>query len=111
MLMCNETLTLVHHVKGTDADSYVCTQITNCSWFAKLKAGITDQGMKYARVVKARFAALPAGATMARGDFLVRGTVTTVTQPSDLAGQEYAQIIEIGDNRRGASPHWAVTAE
>ncbi len=111
MLMCNEIMTLVHHIKGNDTDTYTCTGIPNCSWYAKTKAVYTDQGMKYARIVKARFQSLPAGAVMARGDFIVRGTVTSVTKPSDLEGTEYAKIVEIGDNRRGTNPHWTVTAE
>lgn len=111
MLACTKTITLIHHIKGTDGDTYTCHQITEASWYSKLQTALLDRGAKEQRYTRVRFPSLPSGVTMCEGDYLVNGTVTTITKEADLAGYEYCTILDISDNTRdgGVSlPHWSV---
>lgn len=114
MLACNKTLTLVHHVKGVDGDTYECHTIRNCSWFSKLRTNLTDRGATMERYTYVRFPSLPSGAVLCKGDFLVNGVVSDVFRPSDLAGMEYMTVLDISDNSRGGGvllPHWSVIGQ
>lgn len=108
--MCDRTITLVHHVAERDTDAYTLTHIPSCSWYSKYRAAVTDKGLVAARETKVRIPALPPGAVMTKGDFLVLGAISSpITKPADLAGSDYMTILVIGDNRRGRNPHWAVS--
>lgn len=53
-LACTELVTLVHHVKTADSDSYVCYPIQGVSWYAKTETAVTADGAKAVNVYKVR---------------------------------------------------------
>lgn len=112
MLMCNETLTLVQHIREDDSDRYVCAQIKGGSWYRKMAVAISTDGAKPVNTCRSRIpaAALPADVVPKEGDFLVRGSLTAVSKiPVDFAGVDFILISSVGDNRRGRFQHWAVS--
>lgn len=112
MLACTETATLVHPVRGGDADHYICTVIRGASWYRKAVVALDGDGVKPVPVCKARIPAaqLPVGVAPEEGDYLVRGVLAEVQRaPADFAGREYALLTAVGDNRRGRFPHWALS--
>ena len=76
-LACTELVTLVHHVKTADSDSYVCYPIQGVSWYAKTETAVTADGAKAVNVYKAaesprlffRLACLKNLTTWSRGKF------------------------------------------
>lgn len=108
MLMCNDTVTLV---QLDDNDEYQCIVIEGVSWYAKTAITNTAQGLTTANVLKSRIPAdrLPAGITLHKGDFIVRGEIARVDTLNEIKGREHFAITAIGDNRRGCNPHWTVS--
>lgn len=109
MLMCEETVTLVHEERTDDGESYVCTVIQGASWYGKAAMAQTTEGITPQNTYKSRF---PATVLVQphKGDFLVRGVVEIVKRaPADLKGREYFCITAVGDNRRGRLQHWTVS--
>lgn len=112
MLMCTENVTLVHLVSGDDGETYTCTQVLGASWYGKAMATPTAEGARIQNTYQARIPAghMPEGVTPCKGDYLVRGSLDTVTRaPADFAGREYMRISAVSDNRRGRLQHWAVS--
>lgn len=109
-LACTETLTLVHHVKAKDADSYECYQINGASWYEKTQVAISADGAKPVNLITVRIpeAALPI-CLPEKLDFLVKGEISGVSKPADLKGSNYFQITAVSDNRRGSLPHVKVS--
>lgn len=109
-LACTELVTLVHHVKTADSDSYICYPIHGVSWYAKTEAAVTTDGAKAANVYKVRIpeAALPS-CLPEKLDYLVKGEISGVVKPADLKGATYFQITAVADNRRGRLPHVTVS--
>lgn len=105
-LACDETVTLVSHVKGIDTDSYVCYPIQGVSWYEKMKTVVSADGAKPVNsvVVRIPVAALPAILPQ-KLDFIVKGIVSGVTKPADLKGRVYFEVTAVSDNRRGQLPH------
>ena len=98
-LACTELVTLVHHVKTADSDSYVCYPIQGVSWYAKTETAVT---------VRIPEAVLPS-CLPEKLDYLVKGEISGVLKPADLKGSTYFQITAVADNRRGTLPHVAVS--
>lgn len=46
MLMCDKTVTLIHHEKGVDGDTYDCIIFQNASWFKKTTITTSGDGAK-----------------------------------------------------------------
>jgi hypothetical protein len=46
MLECNKTVTLIHHEKGIDGDTYDCIVCNNASWFKKITISTSADGAK-----------------------------------------------------------------
>ena len=112
VLMCNENLTLIQHIREADSDRYSCVAIQGGSWYRKLAVAISEAGAKPVNTCRSRIpaAALPADVVPKEGDFLVRGSLTSVSKiPADLAGHDFILISSVGDNRRGKFQHWAVS--
>ena len=109
-LACTELVTLVHHVKAADSDSYVCYPIQGVSWYAKTESAVTTDGAKAVNVYKVRIpeAVLPS-CLPEKLDYLVKGEISGVLKPADLKGSTYFQITAVADNRRGTLPHVAVS--
>lgn len=109
MLACDKTITLVHHVKD-DEDTYICTVITDASFFKKTtiatsKDGATPSNTYECRVINNR------SIEPALGDYVVLGEVKEVKSPSDLKEYDKFRITAIGDNRRGYLPHWRLSGQ
>lgn len=111
MLQCDETITFVRRTVVSGVDTYPCTTVEGASWYAKMKLVTQDGGAYFVPVVKVRIPAenLPTGFTPQKGDYVCRGTVTSVTKPADLEGVEHFTAMMVGDNTRGHNPHWAVS--
>lgn len=109
-LACDEIVTLVHHVKTADADSYVCYPIRGVSWYEKTETAVSTDGAKAVNVYKVRIpeAVLPS-CLPEKLDYLVKGEISGVLKPADLKGSNFFQITAVSDNRRGALPHVAVS--
>ena len=111
MLACNKAVTHVHHIKGQDSDTYVCTTIPNCSWFSKLKTAVLDRGTREQRYTYVRFPVLPEGLVISAGDYMVNGEISQITGMSDLEGYEFFTVLDFADNTRGGGvmlPHYSV---
>ena len=69
MLMCNETVTLVRHIRETDGDRYEGTVLNGVSWHAKSAVTETAKGLTAANVFKCRIpdGLLPNGITPRTG--------------------------------------------
>ena len=109
-LACTEFVTLVHHVKTADSDSYVCYPSQGVRWYAKTESTVTTDGAKAVNVYKVRIpeAVLPP-CLPEKLDYLVKGEISGVLKPADLKGSTYFQITAVADNRRGTLPHGAVS--
>ena len=138
MNVADETITIINrkYNSSTGYDEWKPTVITGASWYSKMVASVTVNGLKAADTATVRIplAAVPAGTsymtpqaykaavsvsgafTLANGDLIVRGAVTEGRDPlTPKAVQEtYADcftIISVGDNtRRAHEPHWKVVA-
>lgn len=109
MLGCNNVVTLIHHEKGDD-DIYICTPLSDASWFKKKTISTSGDGAKPANTYEARIMGtmdIPA----ALGDYIALGVVEAVEAPSDLEGIDHFRITAIGDNRRGGLAHWRFSGQ
>ena len=114
MLNANETITVIHHTRTADGDTYTCHTFTG-SWFAQLRSAVTTGGLQSARTVRARIPAAPdsAGAallrTFAPGDRMIRGKRETCTAREFAAlgrtGEGFS-VLDIHDNTRAIPPHF-----
>lgn len=110
MLMCNQTVTLVHHVKGVDNDTYICTPYGNASWFKKRAISTDGDGAKPSNTYEVRIMGdieIP----VALGDFVALGAVSEIEKPADLVNVDHFRITAIGDNRRGGLAHWRLSGQ
>ena len=137
MQQATETITIINrkYNQSTGLDDWNPTVVTGASWYSKLAASVTQAGLKTADTATVR---IPVGAdtqnktymtpaaykaaesasgawTLARGDLIVRGTVTVAEgqslTPADITtGYDDAYtIIGVTDNtRRPREPHWKV---
>ena len=100
MLMCNQTVSLIHknYDAVTDTDVETTTEITGASWFSKAAVELQDKGLKAANVIKVRIPAenMPPGDVPMVGDEMTHGS-------------DRAKVLAVSDNRRGNLSHWAVT--
>lgn len=106
MLMCNETTTLVRHVRLAEGDFYTCCVLEGVSWYAKhgvstSTAGQTPTEHVYCRIPETVLQ--QAGGVMPqRGDYITKGKVTSVTTAKEILSREDTfEIHSVGDNRRG----------
>jgi hypothetical protein len=110
MLMCNQTVTLVHHVKGNDGDSYTCKTYSNASWFEKRGISTSKDGAAPSNTYEVRIMTRE-DISPSAGDFVVLGAVANVAAPSDLAKHDHFRVTAIGDNRRGKLAHWRLSGQ
>lgn len=108
--MCDQTVTLVHHVKGNDGDTYTCTTYDNASWFTKQTISTSGDGAKPVNSYEVRIMTRE-DISPSMGDYVVLGAVANVTAPSDLAKHDYFRVTAIGDNRRGWLAHWRLSGQ
>ena len=110
MLMCDQTVTLVHHVKGKDGDTYTCSTYDGASWFAKQTISTSADGAKPANSYEVRIMTRE-DISLDMGDYVALGAVENITAPSDLAKHEHFRVTAIGDNRRGWLSHWRLSGQ
>ena len=110
MLMCNETVTLIRHIKTADGDSYEPIIITGASWFGKFKLTPGDASANAATEITVRVPAeqMPGGIIPRTGDYMARGAVSVYTL-EEIGKTESFEILSVGDNRRGRLKHWRVS--
>ena len=111
MLAFDQVVTLVKHTAQTDGDVYSCYALPDASWFSSVSISTSGDGAKPGNSYTVRLLAdnVPTGVAPSVGDYVVRGVITAVNRPSDLAGNEYFRITAVGDNRRGGLSHWKVS--
>lgn len=110
MLACNETVTLIHHDKGVDGDTYICTVLEGASWHKRNTITTSGDGAKPVNTYEARIMTSN-NIEAALGDYIARGKVKGIEKPSDLVGLDKFRITAIGDNRRGILPHWRFSGQ
>ena len=137
MQQATETITVINrkYNAATSYDEWIATVITGASWYGKLAAAVTQAGLKTADTATVRIpvsadtqgrtyktpaaykaAVSVSGAwTLARGDLIVRGTVTVAAgqslTPADITKRydDVYTITGVTDNtRRPREPHWKV---
>lgn len=108
MLECTQTVTLMHHVKGDDGDTYVCTTHSGASWFSHRAITSSGDGAKPSHSYEVRLMTT-ADITVDEGDFVILGAHTGLTTPATLKGLQHFRINRIGDNRRGMLAHWRLS--
>lgn len=112
MLMCNETITVVHTEKKDDGEEYVCKVINGVSWYGKR---IMNQSTKGAEPQDTYTVRIPAehdfNALPQKGDFVIRGIYADQVRraPADFSEREYFCVTSVGDNRRGCMKHIVVS--
>lgn len=110
MLACDNTVTIIHHNKNTDSDTYTCKVLYNASWFKKTTISTSAEGAKPTNTFECRIMTaddLPA----ALGDYIALGEVESINKPSELKDLEHFRITAIGDNRRGKLSHWRYSGQ
>ena len=110
MLMCDQTVTLVHHVKGDDGDTYTCTTHEKASWFKRNTITTSGDGAKPVNSYEVRIMGTE-DISPSLGDYVALGTVQNVSRPSDLSGVDHFRVTAIGDNRRGTLAHWRLSGQ
>lgn len=137
MRQANETITVINRKYNptTDRDDWIPTVIKGATWYSSQIATVTQSGLKAADTATVR---IPVGAdtgdrtympptaykaaesvsdafTLARGDLIVRGTVSapegqSLTPASvTTANDDCYTITNVTDNtRRPKAPHWRV---
>lgn len=111
MLGCDQTITLVKHIKTDDGDTYECYVVENASWFAKTTITTSGDGAKPANSYEVRIMGELLGFVPALGDYCVKGTVGNITKPADLKGVEHFRITSLASNLRAPLPHWRVSGQ
>ena len=109
MLVCDKTVTVIHHIKDDD-DTYKCSIFKNASWFKKLTIATSEDGAKPVNTYDVR---IMTGETIvvSPGDFVALGVVENITKPSDLKDLDSFRITAVGDNRRGMLSHWRLSGQ
>ena len=111
MLQCDKVVTIIHHNKETDSDTYTCTTYGDASWFAKT-AIITgaETGAKPSNTYEVRLMTSE-GITVSFGDYVALGIVLDIQKPADLKSVDHFRVTAVGDNRRGKLPHWRLSGQ
>lgn len=108
--MCNQTVTLIHHVKEKDGDSYTCKAYGCASWFEKRGISTSGDGAAPSNTYEVRIMTQD-DVSPSVGDYVVLGTVENVATPSDLAKHDHFRVTAVGDNRRGKLAHWRLSGQ
>jgi hypothetical protein len=111
LIGCNETITLVHHVKGDDDDIYECHTTGKASWFSKNTITTAADGAKPVNTYEVRVFGELFGVIPAVGDYVVKGVIDSLATPSELKNTEHFRITAISDNRRGNLAHWRFSGQ
>lgn len=110
MLMCNQTVTLVRHVKGDDGDTYTCATYAGASWFERETITTSGDGAKPVNSYEVRIMTQE-DISPASGDYVVLGEIADVSKPADLKNRPHFRVTATGDNRRGRLAHWRLSGQ
>lgn len=108
MLLCDESLTLVHQIRTKDGEEYTCLPIKG-SWDGKTGISQTTKGIspQNTYTVLIPVSDFSDEIIPRKEDYLVRGVVEKVIEaPQDFVQMEYMKITAVSDNRRGRSWLW-----
>ena len=112
MLMCNESVTLIHLERYDDGERYNVTIIEKASWYGKRVMMQTTKGAEPQNTYTVRIpdTCVPDQLPV-KGDYMVRGTHAGEVKriPADIAKEEYFCITAVADNRRGQLKHVVVS--
>lgn len=109
MFPCYEVVTIIHHNKETDTDTYTCLTYENASWFKKTTISTSKEGAKPSNTYEVRIMTKEE-INVSLGDYVALGAVE-VQKPSDLKNVDHFRITALGDNRRGRLPHWRLSGQ
>jgi len=109
MLHCDKTITVIK----CDGESYTKTVIVGVSWFDKHQIKLEGSGIAPVNLVQIRIpAAVCPDVLPATDDVIALGEITAeITKPADLKPYRHVKVMSVGDNRRGGTPHVAVTCQ
>ena len=110
MLECNNVVTIIHHNKDVDGDSYTCTTMGNASWFKKTSIVTAADGARPSNTYDVRIMT-DEYVYISHGDYVALGIVLDIQKVSDLKNTDHFRITSIGDNRRGRLPHWRLSGQ
>lgn len=112
-LACNETVTVVRHVKTRDEDSYSCEVIVGVSWFSKRGSNASSTGDAPTAEAVVRIPAEVCPERLpAKDDLLVRGVLGAYEGRESIKGMEAFRVALVGDNRRARLlPHVVVRSQ
>ena len=110
MLQCDKVVTVIHHNKETDTDTYTCTSYGGASWFKKTTIATDTQGAKPSNTYEVRIMTSEA-VTVSHGDYVALGIVLDIQKPADLKSVDHFRVTAVGDNRRGKLPHWRLSGQ
>ena len=109
MLGCENTITIIHHNKDVDGDTYVCTVYDKASWFKKLTISTSGDGAKPVNSYDVRIMGTM-DIDISVGDFVAIGIVGGIKKQSDIKADHF-RVTAIGDNRRGGLAHWRISGQ
>lgn len=101
MLFCNETITIVRHIRSRNDDRYECEVIVGVSWHGKRGDNPDEHGEAPKKQYTVRIpAALAPSKLPESGDMIVRGILAEYSKAA-LKDREWFRVSMVGDNRRG----------
>ena len=113
VLMCNETITLIKHIRDVDGDQYEPIVITGVSWFGKFRISPSESGASSVNEITVRIPveAMPKGVTPETGDYVARGAVESAELDFETVSAlpDVFEVLSVGDNRRGRLKHWRIS--
>lgn len=110
MIACDNTVTIIHHNKNIDDDTYICTVFSGASWFKKTTISTSAEGAKPNNTYECRIMGAD-DINAALGDYIALGEVESIESPAELKNTDHFRITAIGDNRRGKLPHWRFSGQ
>ncbi|MBO7319038.1 MAG: hypothetical protein J6V06_03345 [Clostridia bacterium] len=110
MLQCDNVVTIIHHEKEPDGDTYTCTTKSDASWFKKTAITTAADGAKPSNIYEVRIMT-DDFIYISHGDYVALGIVLDIQKPADLKSVDHFRITAIADNRRGKLPHWRLSGQ
>lgn len=115
MIYANKMLTVIHHSKHPDGDSYNCWHFTG-SWYSQIKTAVGTNGLQAASLVKCRIPIWGLGAVdldrlsaIRPGDKVLQGTLSSCDSAAFAAlgrTRGAMTVIAVHDNSDGPQLHF-----
>ncbi len=112
--MCDESVTLIRHIRDIDGDRYEPVILRGVSWYGKLRISPSESGAAAVNEITVRVPkeVMPEGIAPEVGDYLAREEIDSNTEldfEKVSALKELFEVLSVGDNRRGHLPHWRIS--